>query len=136
MHRIRGVIMRCVYMSPSVLTGSLHDTRPLEGKKKFYLKPFYACIHAIHASSLIFSFFVLFLTVSTLKKQKWRKTPELGTFLKDTHQPGASSRTSILNKGSYHLIYNILQISKVLICSRGIFYLHLIWPRVVQPRFA
>ena len=76
--------MRCVYMSPSVLTGSLHDTIPLEGKFKTF---FYACIHAIHASSLIFSFFfVLFLTVSTLKKQKWRKTPELGTFKTRTSQ--------------------------------------------------
>ena len=31
-------------------------------------------------------FFVLFLTVSTLKKQKWRKTPELGTFKTRTSQ--------------------------------------------------
>ena len=54
----------------------------------------------MHQKSHFFSFF-LFPTVSTLKKQKWRKTPELGTFLKDTHQPGASSRTSILNLFSY-----------------------------------
>ena len=75
--------MRCVYMSPSVLTGSLHDTIPLEGKFKTFLRMHtcYTCI-----KSLIFFVFFLFPTVSTLKKQKWRKTPELGTFKTHTSQ--------------------------------------------------
>ena len=75
--------MRCVYMSPSVLTGSLHDTIPLEGKfKTFFTHAYMLYMHQV--SFLVF--FVLFLTVSTLKKQKWRKTPELGTFKTRTSQ--------------------------------------------------
>ena len=47
--------MRCVYMSPSVLTGSLHDTIPLEGKfKTFFTHAYMLYMHQV--SFLVFLF--------------------------------------------------------------------------------
>ena len=63
--------MRCVYMSPSVLTGSLHDTRPLEGNFKTFLRMHtcYTCI-----KSLIFLVFFVSDSIYS-EKAKMAKNP-------------------------------------------------------------
>lgn len=64
--------MRCVYMSPSVLTGSLHDTIPLEGKfKTFFTHAYMLYMHQV-------SFLVFFCFVSDSiysEKAKMAKNP-------------------------------------------------------------
>ena len=62
--------MRCVYMSPSVLTGSLHDTIPLEGKfKTFFTHAYMLYMHQV-------SFLVFFVSDSIYsEKAKMAKNP-------------------------------------------------------------